>query len=260
LVIGYVAFLDVLGFSRLIAGDSQHRIDEYLAGLETTFRTTSNARALQYVVFSDSIIITTKTDEESDFVAIIRVCSRLFGALLENGIAIRGAIAHGQYQTSQTSFGTFVAGRAIIDAYHYENQQDWVGIMLAPSVREKIPDLAEHCKIRMNGTERDYNDLLARMRWAAFLQECPIPFHTSMPSEPRQFHGFAVVPTHGTTDVADVMRSVQECRESLQRLRSIAPTPEAQKKYENTSQWLLDVCSRWFGVLGWYDQLVAQQK
>jgi hypothetical protein len=109
---GYAAFLDVLGFSSLVAGDRHaERIGRYLNSLTRILDTESKAAAIEYIVFSDSIVITTKDDSEDSFLALIERCSIVFATLLQNEIAIRGAIAHGTFMTSKTNSGTFVAGR-----------------------------------------------------------------------------------------------------------------------------------------------------
>jgi hypothetical protein len=71
----------------------------------------------------------TANDTEEALKTILERCSRLFGALLANEIPVRGAIE--PYVSEKTDSGRFVAGRAIIDAYHFEAMQNWVSIMLA---------------------------------------------------------------------------------------------------------------------------------
>jgi hypothetical protein len=144
---GYAAFLDVLGFSSMVATEHHsERIDAYLNCLNRIFDKEDGSK-IDYVVFSDSIVITTRNDDEESLLALLSRCSTFFGALIASEIAVRGAIAHGSYLTSKTATGTFVAGRAIIEAYTFEQRQDWVGIMLAPSVNARVPDLTERCLI-----------------------------------------------------------------------------------------------------------------
>jgi hypothetical protein len=139
---GYVAFLDVLGFSSLVSGDRHaDRIAAYLNSLCTISdpaAKTTPANAIEYVVFSDSIIITTKDDSDESFELLLARCSLVFGALLQNEISVRGAIAHGTFMREKTPSGTFVAGEELL-LKHTSSKKNKIGSVLwSPhrSVRE----------------------------------------------------------------------------------------------------------------------------
>jgi hypothetical protein len=154
MTIGYVAFLDVLGFTAIVRGENREPIDRYLECLKTVFEREENTH-VDYVVFSDSIVITTHDDSDASLQGLLKRCSGLFGSLLAQGIAVRGAIAHGSFIASKTQSGTFVAGRAIVEAYEFEGKQNWVGIMLAPSVIRKRPNIRNLSEIGTIETEVD---------------------------------------------------------------------------------------------------------
>src|SRR2546426_1186922 len=108
---GNVALLDVLGFSALVAADAAaEKIERYLGCLQRT--TGGTAPPIDYVVFSDSIVLTVEGDGIDSLIAIARACSRLMGELLTEHIAIRGAIAHGHFVRSAIGQSVFIAGRA----------------------------------------------------------------------------------------------------------------------------------------------------
>ena len=141
---GYIALLDVLGFSALVGGGtSSERLSAYLACLETA----SSSNAVNYVVFSDSIVLTAKGFDDTSFIAVARGCANLLAALLAEGIALRGAITFGEIFRSSVGESVFVAGRAVIAAYEYERQQDWVGVMVAPNAVKQFPDIQDRCKL-----------------------------------------------------------------------------------------------------------------
>src|SRR5437016_4652190 len=95
---GFVALLDVLGFSALVSGgDEGGRLKIYLDCIRDTFAPSGSASPLEYVVFSDTIVITTHDDSESSFLQLLQKCSALFGRMLVRDIALRGAIAHGSF-------------------------------------------------------------------------------------------------------------------------------------------------------------------
>jgi hypothetical protein len=126
---GYVALLDVLGFTNLIGGENaDQRVQAYLDCLKTATEGTE----VDFVVFSDSIVLTA-TDEPDALFKVAGACSRLMHDLILQDIPVRGAIARGQILRDTVGDNVFVAGRAVVEAYHFEQQQDWIGVMLAPS-------------------------------------------------------------------------------------------------------------------------------
>ncbi len=76
---GYVALLDVLGFSALVDADTTgERVERYLTCLQRAKGTT----AVEYVVFSDSIVLTVEDAGADCLLAIAGACSRLMNELL----------------------------------------------------------------------------------------------------------------------------------------------------------------------------------
>src|SRR5882672_8819469 len=135
---GYIALLDVLGFEQLVARESY--VEELERYTDTISRASENS-LLEFVLFSDTIVITTFDTDELSLINLVHTCSRLFGELLTKGIAMRGAVARGSFIRNKSDAGVFLAGRAIVDAYKFEKKQNWVGILLTPSVLTTMPNL-----------------------------------------------------------------------------------------------------------------------
>jgi hypothetical protein len=245
---GNVALLDVLGFSALVAADAaDERIERYLGCLKRT--TGGTTPPIDYVVFSDSIVLTVEGEGTDSLVAIAGACSRLMGELLAEHIAIRGAIAYGHFVRSAIGQSVFVAGRAIIDAYQFEQLQDWIGMMIAPSARERVPDLEQRCQLQGRTTVEAFREVEPNIQWPAFIQRCyNIPFHTENPFDISSFDGFAVVPTNGLLEPVALRDSIQASIDRLSWLRAIAPTPGAQQKYQKTGAWLRTAQGLWHEV------------
>ena len=259
----FVALLDVLGFSSLVAGDRDgERLDRYLGCLGVALDTTGTRPTVEYVVFSDSIVLTTPDDSEDSLLAIITKCSRVLGTMLDNEIPLRGAIAHGFCFRSASRGGTFVAGRAILDAYKFEIAQDWVGIMLTPSTVQKVPDLRERCALHSPmGTAEDDQAQCKKLTWAAFVQPCRnIPFHTDRPLEDYGYDGFAIVPTNGDSRIGELARDIEVKIEKLVWLKSLAPDPRAQSKYQKCLEWLNIVNGHVAPVAYWHKRLIEEGK
>jgi hypothetical protein len=232
---GYVAMLDVLGFSALVRGDaSGQRFQDYLACVENATKDTR----VKYVVFSDTIVLTTENNGVDSLLDIARASSRIFFDLLAVRIPIRGAIAFGDFFRSTVAESVFVAGSAVIDAYQFEQQQDWVGVMLTPSARAQVADLQNRCDLNFITSA----DFVKRVQWAAVIQHCrSIPFH----DETNPYKGFAIVPRHCTFEAADLTESINSALEQLEWLRGIAPSPASQRKYESATNWLSLIRNRW---------------
>jgi len=246
---GFVALLDVLGFSMLVAdGGEGSRLDIYLKCITSTLA----GRPIDYVVFSDSIVLTTSDDSDQSLAVLIACCSVLFGRMLQNEIALRGAISYGFFIRDSSAGSVFVAGRPVIEAYNFEIIQDWVGIMLAPSVLKRVPDLADRCSFApLNAQGLD--QLRKRMAWVPFVQPCHgIPFHSDNPLVESKFDGFAIVPTLGETSFTALRDALSKSIKSILWLKSIAPNPQAQAKYQSAYIWLANIAHQW--------QLVTQTK
>jgi hypothetical protein len=242
--VGYVAFLDVLGFSALIADDQGTRIQNYLDRLKQIFDD-EPASPVDYVVFSDSIILTTQDESLAALQALLARCSTLLCVMLASEIALRGAIARGPYITETTARGTFVAGKAIVEAFHFEGAQDWIGIMLAPSVIQAVPDLGARCRYQDPHAREIWVALTERLPWAAFVQPCSqIPFRAGGEAA-TAYDGFAIVPSNGNTEPVALRDSLSTTLQRLAWLKTLAPNPQAQAKYSHTVSWLSQIQGQW---------------
>jgi hypothetical protein len=61
----------------------------------------------------------------------------------------------------------------------------------------------------------------------------------------NSYEGFAIVPTNGKADFAELCESISRSCEALFRLKSLAPNPRAQAKHQQTIYWLSSICSQW---------------
>jgi hypothetical protein len=141
---GYVALLDVLGFSELIARESRSmELERYFDAIDEA---TNKMEGVEYVLFSDTIVINAPSRSPEDLLQILQACSFAMHYLLKEGLAVRGAISYGSYYRSRSQKGVVIAGPAFIEAYHFEKAQNWVGIALAPSILREFSDLEARCK------------------------------------------------------------------------------------------------------------------
>jgi hypothetical protein len=243
--VGFVAFIDVLGFRSLLSLQSKWtEVRRYIDAVDSGIDGKAGISALKFVVFSDSIIITTIDDSPHSLIALIRACSRLVGLLLEAQIAIRGAIAHGEFVRDVTDNGVFVAGPPIVDAYDFEGKQDWAAIMLTPSVLRKVPDLQERCAMPPRAAVP--SSYVARLAWTLLVQRFEkIPFQNG-----REFDGFVIVPTPANRQTNGVASYITKCAQHLHALKLLAAEPEHQRKYARSANWLNGIAEGWTDVMG----------
>ncbi|MBI4480260.1 MAG: hypothetical protein HY651_09580 [Acidobacteria bacterium] len=236
---GFVALLDVLGFTELVSGENHaEKMLQYVDSLGQI--TTSDE--VETILFSDTIIMTVPGENLDSLFPLLRACSRSFGLLLSREIRVRGAISHGSFVRYRNPKGTFLAGRAIIDSYRFQQKQDWVGVMLAPSVVSKIGELESLCRSPRGLGREAVKALLEGC--GAFVQRCAnIPFHTP---EPDGYEGWSVVPTkRDAASPGEMSQTLRELLRDLERLKSLAPDPNSQRKHRKAIEWLERVASDW---------------
>jgi hypothetical protein len=257
-----VALLDVLGFKAIIGGDSvDENLKEYLRALEEVTKDIDANAAVNYVVFSDSIVLTAG-DSEDSFKSILLACSRLLGIMLDKDVPLRGSVTYGPYIYEPGPKGTFVAGKAVVDAYTFETAQDWVGVMLAPLAIKRAPDLVNRCTIAdFDNTETALQKVYERLPWCAVLQPHPrIPFHRIDSFEENDYNGFAIVPTNGKLDPAGMRDSLSQSYDKLKWLEYLAPNPQTQRKFKKASEWVYQLKGAWHGIAYWKERLEEERK
>jgi hypothetical protein len=139
--------------------------------------------------------------------------------------------------------GVIVAGSPIVEAYRYQTYQDWVGIMLAPSVMRRHGDLHIGSSLVMPTSGESAPQWYSRSGLAVHLAWCErIPFHDGA------YEGHAIVPIRPDSHTAASIRdSLRETNEQLVRMKAVAPDPISQKKYTNSLEWLSGREAYWAG-------------
>jgi hypothetical protein len=243
---GFVALLDILGFSERVARDAElGGLDRYIS---TVINETQAYPDLRVILFSDTVLIYTLDDSPNSGLSIIEAASRLLHSLLAKEVPLRGAIAHGAFARSENDLnGTVVAGRPIIEAHYYEAQLQWVGVILAPSVLRQMPELPTRGIVHGPRANEEIDNYIARIAEEARVQPCTrIPVELSPGASTSYLEGFAVVPLSGD---AQTPQDLKQCMSAnlakLEWLKQLAPDPRSQAKYANTIAWLRLLYREW---------------
>jgi hypothetical protein len=275
---GYVALFDVLGFSERVARDDLGGLDY----IDTVVNLAGAYSRLGTILFSDTVVVYSLDESNESFHDIITVSSSLLHKLLGMNVPIRGAISYGSSRRSEhEGYGTVIAGRPIIEAHHYESRSQWVGIMLAPSLLRRRPDLsAAECSLKKDvGSAkvvrwdpddeeseleivydeegrleivRDEESSLEIVRRTLMIQPCLIPLEDESRTV-APFEGFAIVPVDpNAQDLREIWRSLNGFMERLLRLKELAPDARSQAKYRRSFKWLDEIHNRFHKVFGPY--------
>lgn len=234
---GYVALLDILGFSNRVMRGNMHGLDSYI---KTVMAAAGQEKRIKTILFSDTVVFYTMDDSDESFDVIVRTTSLALYQLIAADIPLRGAISHGSFVRSVNTGGTVIAGRPIIDAHHYESQSQWIGVMLAPSVLEHRPDISQRaCSIAINASGRAKSARFAPVRECISIQpNRRIPL-AALTGELTDFEGYAVVPlSSDIADLTDLRTSLIGTINKLTRLMQLAPDARSQAKYQRTRDWL----------------------
>lgn len=243
---GFVALLDILGFSERVSRDAElGGLDQYIS---TVIDETKAYPDLRVILFSDTVLIYTLDDSPQAGRSIIEAISRIEHSLLEKEVPLRGAIAHGVFVRSENDInGTVVAGRPIIEAHYYEAQLQWVGVILAPSFIRQMPELTTRGIVHGPRTNEEIEIYFARISQEARIQPCDvIPVESAPGASTTYLEGFAVVPLAGdATSPQDLQKCMSNNLAKLRWLKQLAPDPRTQAKYANTIAWLNSLYQQW---------------
>ncbi len=255
--VGCVAFLDILGFSEQIHGDNFKEVFgwysealEAVAGVNTT---------LGYAAFSDSIVIHTMNessapaDEEIAFRALVAAVSHLMMLFLTRGVPLRGAISYGRFLRCGAGGNVIIAGRPIVDAYRYESQQEWVGVILSPLVVRKFPEIKRLgdglTRRSPGGSEARVTNLKALVDNLGFIARCQrvdVPFKDH--SVPFSGYGIVPLPLDFPLKAEDLMSFTHHLGQvglRLKELRDWASDPRSQAKYRVSHEWIEVLVTNW---------------
>jgi hypothetical protein len=133
----WVAYLDLLGFTELIRTKSWIYIFSYYTkAIEYCTGEDTSESSVQRTWFSDTFLLYSSNDTAISFAAI-EARTRWFAYfLVSNGIPVRGAISCGDLYADRENNLFF--GKALLEAYHYAENQNWIGFILTPSSVERM--------------------------------------------------------------------------------------------------------------------------
>jgi len=140
----WVACFDILGFKEIGSFENSDSyqvlnvINDYEETLEHLRKSCNwySDGCVNYCWLSDTFVMFTSDDSALGY-TIIEVAAKYFiGKCLYSRIPLRGAISVGSFTRSYDDRAFM--GRAIIEAFKYAEDQDWIGLILTPTAIKKI--------------------------------------------------------------------------------------------------------------------------
>lgn len=150
----WVAYFDLLGTKALInSGRYIEVFRSYKNALKRSKTQLKSYDNLFRIFFSDTFIIFSKDDTPDSFASIESISRWFMFFLIQAEIPLRGAIACGEFYADDSEQIFF--GKALIEAYEYAEQQDWIGLIFTPSTVERLDSIGLPANKRLNYAEWD---------------------------------------------------------------------------------------------------------
>lgn len=132
-----VLFVDVLGFSNLVFNEDSSKIQDYFSYVNAEFHAHLKKRRFNYLIFSDSLVISADKSNEN-LSELIFLVGKIQYELFIKGILIRGAISLGNLYINKTK--NIIVGPGLINAYNLENVAKYPRIIID---RKIIPEFSK---------------------------------------------------------------------------------------------------------------------
>lgn len=151
-----VAFLDILGFEKLLLETSLDDLSKKYEALVNTARAQlfpmqfegeptlfqgrdRNRPWCNQHIFSDSIILIANDDTEFACLELLVYVWRICQTFLGFSMPLRGAITFGEIYSNSTN--NIFLGKALLEAYKDEGRQDWIGVSILDSVMTRYNEI-----------------------------------------------------------------------------------------------------------------------
>lgn len=134
----WVTYLDLLGFTELVRANDWVNIFSYYAPIieYCTREDRFGESTIEQAWFSDTFLLYSPDDTALSYTAIAGRARWFVESLVCKGIPVRGAISCDDLYADKKNNMFF--GKALLEAYHYGESQNWIGLILTPSSVEQL--------------------------------------------------------------------------------------------------------------------------
>lgn len=156
----FVAHIDILGMSSIVDRDAdaawkvlsdlvevRDRAGNYELEFLDTNEHVSIAQTIKKVTFSDTIVLFTKGDTDTELRCMIILAAELLHKAMCSCVPVRIGLSYGRFYFNIEK--SMYAGPALIEAYRIGESAQWIGIALASSIEER----AMHLEMRTGNSK-----------------------------------------------------------------------------------------------------------
>lgn len=137
----WLGYFDLLGTCELIrAGKTAAVFLAYQDALKELNRSKELQAEVNHAWFSDTFILFTEDASLASFSAIERRCRWFVSSLLLREIPVRGSMSCGELYIDHSN--SLYVGPALLEAYEWGENQDWIGYLLCPSSTTQLTNLS----------------------------------------------------------------------------------------------------------------------
>lgn len=239
---GLIAFFDILGFSEMIKENKfSGKMERYKIILNDAVNKTDSD--LEYVFFSDSVLINSKSSSKKALLEIILAVSEInYRLVTELSLTICGCISYGTFtKYTDDKKNVMITGLPIVDASHYEKEQNWCGVMISPRVLAEYPIFKEIIIPDLSQPE-NIDIMVEKILWLLSIKKYDnIPFTNN-----RCYQGYIIIPKDiDSKNVPSFLQSLKRYRTDLLELCLLAPDSYTQKKYQEFIKMISVVETEW---------------
>jgi len=145
----WVSYLDLLGFTELVETKDWFDVFScYDKAVKSCTNVPGFTPKIEKTCFSDTFLLYSPDNSASSFDAIEKTTRWFTYWLIYFGIPVRGAMSYGDFYAHKESNIFF--GPALIEAYRYGENQDWIGFVLTPSAINQMAAINLPANKRLN--------------------------------------------------------------------------------------------------------------
>ena len=137
----YLVYLDLLGFSKMVKENSLKEVIKIIDSALAPFRDWEQQNGFfKTIYFSDTFLFFQESKGYCDrvFLDAYALGGMILSALLAQKIPARGTITFGEFHVALDSSSRHLlyCGKALVEAYEAEKQENWIGISIQKSAWE----------------------------------------------------------------------------------------------------------------------------
>ncbi len=209
----WVSYLDLLGFSEIVRSKNwSYVFSYYTRAIERFVKDRGFEPEVNKTWFSDTFLIYSSDSSMNSFLSVESTTRWFTYFLTSAGIPICGAMSYGDFYADKNNNVFF--GEALIEAYSFGENQNWIGFIICPSTIEQMKSIGLPADERLNYAY-----------WK-------IPYKKMQRDIPEKLPAYII---GGSVEI----NGKNVCLEKLKEMRTRQSDDRIIQKYDNTIDFIL---------------------